>query len=653
MRKRPGFHDHPGLFPVMELNPVKSLWTPPDHFPDLSQAKTIAFDVETCDPHLKDLGPGCPRKDGYICGLSVGTDDGWRGYFPMRHELGANLDPETVLRWAKTELGRPNQMKVGANLLYDLEWLSHEGVEVQGPLYDVQVAEPLLDENKFSYSLETLAQDYLGEGKVSNEMYEWLSSAYGGPATRKAQAGRIHRAHSAVVGPYAESDVDLPLRIMEHQLKRLHLDGLMDVFNLESSLLPMLIQMRKRGVRVDIPLAEKIDHALGLKIAEDNKRFVAVFGKNANPNIPETMAAFFDQEGVPYPRTKTGKPSITKEWMMVCPHPAGQLIREVRMWEKYRTTFVRGYILDAHVNGRIHGRFHPLKGDDNGTISGRYSSSMPNLENIPAGEKDSTTLTIDGEVRKLGKWIRAMFVPDEGEVWSSDDYSQVEYRILCHYGTGDSAEKAKEMYRKDPTTDFHEMTDLGRKRAKMINFGKAYGAGAPTLANNMGVSVPEAQEFIDQYDEKMPFVGELLKACSEVATNRGYVKTILGRRARFELWEERGSRRGELLPKDKATGKWGRKIQRARCYSALNRVIQGGAADIFKTALNKIQSAGIFNVLGCPVNLVHDEICWSIPPGKEAAQAHAEALDIMKAAVKLTVPLLVDSEMGPSWGEVK
>ena len=639
--------------------PFKSDWQMPDHLPDLRDAKVICLDLETCDPGLKERGPGCPRGEGFIAGLAIGTDDGYRSYFPMRHQIGPNMDPATVLRWAKDQLSH-SQPKVGANLMYDLEWLAYEGVEVKGPLYDVQVAEPLLDENRFTYGLEDLAQDYLGEGKVESDLYKWCATAFGGQPKRSDQAKNIWRAPSRLAGPYGEGDVDLPLRIFEKQRVKLQDQELWDLFLMESGLLPVLLGMRRRGVRVNVAKAEQVRDALIEKNRVDLRRLEQMVGNAVNVNIPDTFIKYLDAESVPYPLTKTGKPSITKEWLRACQHPVAELIRGVRQWEKYRVTFVEGYILNGHVNGRIHGRFHLLKADEGGTISGRLSSSQPNLENIPAGEKDATMLQVDGEDRRLGKWVRSLFLPDEGETWNSSDYSQVEYRILTHFGRGESAERARHAYQTDPTTDFHnmvvEMTGLGRKRAKGINFGKAYGAGPATLAANMGVSVEEATAFLHTYDKEMPFVDELLNDVKDVAERRGYIKTILGRRARFEMYESKkwADKNEVLYTLEQATERFGpRNFRRAKCYKALNRLIQGSAADIFKKALLDIHQAGIMDVLGAPLNLVHDEICWSVPEGKEAAQAHEHALELMKGAVKLSVPLLVDSESGPNWGDVK
>lgn len=637
-------------------------WQIPQEYPDLSSAKIISLDLENKDPGLKEKGPGCPRNDGFIAGISVATDDGYRGYFPMRHEIGPNLDPEITLRWARDVLSNPRQEKIGSNIIYDLEWLAHEGVPVAGEFHDVQYAEPLLNENRFKYGLEVLAHDYLGEGKVTYDLDRWLSAAFGGPPTHEAQAKNIWRAPSYVVGPYAIGDVDLPLRIFTLQKSRLEAEGLWDLYRLECSLIPMLLAMRRRGVRVDVKRAEQLHDELIKREKEDMAQLRRLCGPAVNPNAPETFAAALRREGLTFPMTpSTNKPSITKEWLEACPHPIALLVSRLRKWSKLRGTFIDGYIINSNVNGRIYGQFHPLRSDEGGTVSGRFSSSKPNLENIP--ERDETAVEFDEEEWKLGHLIRSCFLPDEGEEFCVDDYSQVEYRGIVHYGRGPSAEKCRRMYIEDPTTDFHslvmEWTGLGRKPTKTINFGKSYGMKAATAATRMKCTLAEAEAFLAKYDAELPFIEDLLQWACGIAKTRGYVKTILGRKARFDLWESTNwgaSKKDGSMSYEKAVEKYGQhSVVRAKCYTALNRIVQGSCADIFKSALSVAWKAGVFDpkALGAPLNLVHDETDTSNRGDKIAEEAHAELINIMKTNITLSVPLLVDSERGPNWGEVK
>lgn len=621
-------------------------WCFPEQFPNLSAAKRISIDVEANDPLLKSKGPGYPRGDSYVTGISVGTDDGYRQYFPIRQAIGPNLDEGQVIRWATRELGRAYQPKVGAKIMYDLEALASMGVEVAGKTYDVQVMAALINENRQYYNLEALGQDYLGEGKQQDELYQWLAKAYGGSPKRSEQAKNIWRGPSALVGPYAESDVDLPLRLFDHFHQIMAKEGTLDLLEMETDLNPMLLAMRRRGVRVNVEAAEILN--------TDLKKRLALLGDIDIWNA-DAITRMFDKAGESYPLTaKTKKPSFTKDWLEHHHWDKARLIADARKWDKFRATFLEGYILNSHVNGRIYGQFHPLKGDENGTITGRFSASQPNLQNIPARDEE------------LGPLLRGLFLPEPGEDWVKDDYSQVEFRILAHYGVAmkhPSAYEVAALYRNDPTTDFHVMVaklcDIARKPAKNINFGLVYCMGEPTMAANLGRPLEEVKPLFDAYHAKLPFVSELQKAAAKAATKNGYVHTILKRRGRFETWEPKGwdaSRDAEPLPYEEAVEKWGeKKIKLAGTYKALNKIIQGSAADVMKKAMGMIWKAGccVPEALGCPLLTVHDELDWSQPRTKLAQEAHKEVIRIMETAVQLTIPLICDSEIGPDWGHVK
>lgn len=621
-------------------------WQCPEYLPDLSGAKIICLDTETYDPDIQN-GPGFVKGNGaHVVGIAVGTDDGYRGYFPIRHMLGGNLNPEAVIRWAKEQFGREHQPKVGHNLAYDLEALAAEGVEVRGRLIDTMLAEPLLDEQKRSYSLDATAKTHLGESKVDEALYKWSAKAYGGEPGRK-QAGNIYRCPVQLVGPYAEADVDLPLRIYEKQSLELRNQHLTELYELECGLLPMLLRMRQSGVRVDVQKASNLRDTLLARIHQDQLKIKSLVGFNVEVWAAESIARAFDKLGVPYPRTaKTQAPSFTNQFFATCKHPLAQMVQNLRKSEKFLGTFINGYILDRHVNGRIYGQFHSLRSDEGGTVSGRFSSSRPNLQNIPSRDEE------------LGPLVRSLFIPEDGCDWVKDDYSQVEYRILAHYGAGESADAVRALYCNQPDVDFHQMVadlcGISRKPAKSINFGLVYGMGKAALAANLGRTIAEAEPLFAQYHEKMPFVKELSADVISAASNRGWIKTLLGRRARFTLYESADwdqSKQAVPLPYDKAVEKYGR-VRRAKTHKALNALIQGSAADVLKKAMYDIWKSGACDYI-TPHLTVHDELDWSVPKTKRGKEAHDEVLNIMQTCVKLRVPLICDTESGPSWGEVK
>jgi DNA polymerase I-like protein with 3'-5' exonuclease and polymerase domains len=615
-------------------------------FPNLTEAKTIAIDTETCDPHLKEMGPGAIRKDGFICGLAVATGpgDGEQWYFPMRHESGrGNMDPDMVLQWARDNLTDPRQDKLGTHLMYDLQWLASEGVRVQGKNIDVLIAEPLIDENHGRYSLDRLGHKYVGEGKDDKPLYEYLAEKFGGKATREAQGRNIWRAPADLVAPYAKSDVWLPFLIFEEQKKLLKAEELEEVFDLETRLVPMLLAMRESGVRVDIKAAQEFDDQLAHEGAEglrklDNE-FIAC-------NAPSTIAAYCDRMRIPYPLTNDGAPSFQKKWLERHEDLILNEIAVQRGLTKHKGTFIKA-ILEHEINGRIHAQFNQLKSDEYGSVSGRFSSSNPNLQNIPIRNP------------QFGPRTRALFLPEEGEDWYSDDWSQIEYKFLVHFSAPYGGEKIIQRYNDDPNTDIHnyvsEIGNIIRDDAKSINFGLVYGMGEPTMALNMGRPLHEVKPIFETYHRELPFVRRTFDAIMKAASKRGFIRTMSGRRRRYETWEHKNykkAKENDPMSYDDAVANWGRvNIKRAKCFTAANALFQGSAADAMKKAMVDIWEAGICDVLGAPLITVHDELNFSVPRTDEGREAHDSALKIMETCVELRVPLKVDSGSGANWSE--
>jgi DNA polymerase I-like protein with 3'-5' exonuclease and polymerase domains len=615
----------------------------PTSLPRLDSAKIIALDVETYDPGLQDGRAPAVRTGGYIAGLAVATDDrSW--YFPMRHSVGKNFNPDVIERWAREELTREHQPKCGANLLYDLDYLAEAGVHVEGKMYDVQHAEPLIDENKRRYSLDSLGEQYLGEGKDDSVLYDWCHRAYGGAKGRK-QAGNIWRAPAELVGPYAEQDVRLPLQIMRKQLVELERQDLMRVFDLEQRLVPMLLAMRRNGVRVNSARARELSAMLDERIKRDSARLNEIAGRKVNVYASADIVTLFMKLGLEYPKTKKGNASFTTDFLSNHDHEVGKLVTAVRKWEKFKGTFLSGYVDRYALNDRIYTQFHQLKGDKNGAVSGRFSSSDPNLQNIPSRDPE------------MGPLIRGLFVPEDGHDWLKIDYSQIEYRVLLHFATGEVADGIREQFHRDPKTDYHalvaEWAGIDRKPAKSLNFGIIYGMGLQTMCNNFGWTKEQATHFTEMYHEKIPFAKVLLAKAGKTAGDRGFVRTLLGRRARFDKYEPAEYGQWDALTLDEAKITYaGKRLRRAFTYSALNRVIQGTAADIMKLAMVKIWEAGLCDVTAPPMLTVHDELDFSLPRTTEAHDAAREIVHAMETAVDLSVPLVADAEIGPNWGDL-
>lgn len=605
-------------------------WLPPKEFPNLSGAKVLSLDTETKDPELIERGPGGVRGAGHLIGASLATEDAsW--YFPIRHEYapqqGLNLDPQKVLAWLKEVLVVP-RLLVGANLMYDLEWLRAEGVTAPGSrFFDIQYAEPLLDEEARSYSLETIANKHFKEGKETPLLYQWCADSFGGPATAK-QAANFWRAPPSLVGPYAETDARLPMRIRQIQQARLAEEGLSDLCDLECRLIPLLLDMRFLGVKIDVAKAEQ----LALHLRQQAAHFQAkIPGVDVWSNA--SLAQMFDREKIEYLRTEAGNPSFTKEWLTSCTHPIAQVVSNIRLFEKAANPFIESYLLNSHHQGRVHCMFHPLRSDDFGTVTGRLSSSNPNLQNIPSRNKE------------LAPLLRGLFIPEEGCRWRRADHSQIEYRLLVHYAVGRGAEAMRERYRLDPDTDYHDLTiamvqegtgiTLDRRPAKNLNFGLVYGMGKEKLTRSLGVSPDVGAQLYEAYFEALPAVRETLQSAQRLAARRGYIKTILGRRRRFNRLE---------------TDQFGVE-QRSHTHKALNACLQGGAADIIKKGMVDCFEAGVFEVTGVPHLTVHDELDFSDENTAATEQAFKETKHILETCVSLQVPLEVKMDVGATWGD--
>ena len=620
----------------MNLQAKDLSWNIPSEFPDLTKYKQIAIDLETCDPNLKTLGPGWVRKDGYIVGIAVAAGD-WQGYFPIRHENGHNMDARIALKWLQRQMATPDIDKIMHNATYDLGWLRAEGVKVEGRIIDTMITGAVVDENRWSYSLNNLGRDYLDERK--NEKLLRVAAAEWG-FDPKAE---MYRLPPEFVGQYAEQDAGMTLRLWERLKIELDKQDLWNIWKLETGLIPMMCDMRELGVRVDLNKAEQARTALKerTQIIKDE-----IFGETQikiEPWAAASVAAVFEELNLPYPKTDAGAPSFTKQYLNAHPHPTAQKIVKLREFDKAESTFIETIMKHEH-KGRIHCEFHQLRSDDGGTVTGRFSSSNPNLQQIPSR---------DPEIKKM---IRGLFIPEEGTKWGSFDYSSQEPRLLVHFAASLKGEFkhpivdtiVEEYHSGD--VDLHQMVadiaGIKRKEAKVVNLGIMYGMGKGKLAGQLDISADEAGELLATHREKVPFVKGLADLASKQAEKTGQIRTILGRRCRFHLWEPRTFGYKKPLPYEEAMKEYGQPLKRAFTYKALNKLIQGSAADQTKKAMADCYSEGLL-----PMLTVHDELCFSVE-GDDQARC---IKDIMENGLSdvLKVPSKVDDELKDNWGEIE
>lgn len=632
--------------------------------PEWQGAKRVGIDTETHDSRLRKLGCGV-RRDGYAVGYSFAIEDGPKFYLPIRHEGGDNLDESKVLAYLKKQASTFEGQICGQNLSYDLDYWWQAGIEFPRVEFyrDCMILDPLIYELHERFSMAHIAARWGVPGKDEADLKE-AAKLYG----VDPKSG-LWRLPSRYVAAYAERDAEAPLQILRRQEKMVEAHNLWEVYNLESQLLPVLVRMRRRGVRVDQDRLAKIETWTLEQEAQASEKIYEATGvrvgveewMNAGKVAPALRAA-----GIELGTTETGKDQIDRFLLNVeKANPVAQAIQHGRKVTKLRTTFaesIRRYM----VNGRIHCTFHQIaredeKGGTKGARPGRLSASDPNMQQQPAPDRDAV----------LGKMWRSIFLPEEGMLWGCSDLSQQEPRWTTHFAVEcglQGAEEAAAAYRSNPNLDNHQfmsdLTGLKRTQAKAIYLGLCYGEGGGKMCHELGLPTrwalstgkgslrkvlyfptrqdalaervnyddafiweaagPEGQEIIDKFDARAPFIRRLAKKASEVVARRGYVMTAGGRRLHFTQRQD-----GSYID----------------AHKGLNRIIQGTAADQVKKALVLCDRAGHFIQLQ-----IHDEIDGSyesVEQAKEVSQLMIEALPSKH------VPFKVDTEIGPSWGELE
>src|SRR5210317_579506 len=638
-------------------------WVAPTEFPDLRKADEIAIDLETRDPDLKSKGSGAISGNGEVVGIAVAVD-GYKNYFPIAHGEGPNMPRDQVLRWFKDVCESP-ATKIFHNAMYDVCWIRNLGIKINGLIIDTMVAASLIDENRFSFTLNSLSWVYLSKGKNETLLTKAAKERGLDP---KAEMWKMP---ASEVGAYAEEDAALTLELW-HLFKKIIIEeDLQNIFNLETDLFPCLVDMRHLGVRVDIEKANQLKTALAIKEENLLQQIKIESGVDTQLWAARSIEKVFQKLNLPYEVTeKTGAPSFTKNFISKHNHPVVNMIAEARKINKVRTTFIDTILRHEH-KGRIHADINQIRSDDGGTVTGRFSYSNPNLQQIPARDPET------------GPLIRSLFIPEEGCKWGTFDYSQQEPRLVAHYALKfslPSVNSIADSYENDPSTDFHkivaEMASIPRSQAKTINLGLFYGMGKTKLMEQLGVSKEKSEELFAQYHGQAPFVKQLMNKVMSAAQERAQIRTLLRRKCRFPKYEPilKGADWGTYVPaedhermlelkemgpvlkdfegnviKDK-DGKpkknyWhGNPTRRAFTYKALNKLIQGSAADMTKKAMVDLYKEGLIGHIQ-----IHDELDFSIESESQAKKIK----DIMENAVDLEVPNKVDYESGPNWGEIK
>lgn len=657
-------------------------WKPPRDYPNFREAIAIGFDVEVKEKDF-ERGPGWSRGQASIVGGSLDLlfRDGstQTEYRPIRHEVDSSLncDPVQTLRFWKDALQTtPTIPKFGANIIYDIGNYTDEDIWVTGELHDCQFAEALLTQDD-PVNLEYTSSKYLKLHKETSVLYDWCAKAYGGEPTSH-QRSNIYRTSPKLAGPYAEQDARLPRLNLIHQIKLLQQQNLYHIYRMECELIPLWVMMRKIGCRVDIDGAERMKLKLTTDIVRCEKQIFELTGKRINVNARTELVLAYDAVGIKYPHTEKGEASFTAPWLMDQTDTLSELILETRRFYKLRDTFIESYILKSHINGRIHGQFHPLRnegsrGETGGTGTGRLSSSTPDLQNIPSRTE-------------RGREIMKLFLPEEKHLcWENGDYSQVEYRTFAHYAIGPGSDDLRAAYCADPRTDYHNRAQktlkdstgiyiprkaseaatgnfkTGRMTIKELNFGLLFGLGLTKMCGMAKCDIKQGEIARQAYFEAMPFIKPSQKAFINEAKALGYITTVLGRRYRFELWEAvsewdeqiKSYKRTVALHYQDAIRQYGQ-IQRAGTHKSMAGRCQGSAAEILKYSMWRCLKDGVYDVIGYPKLTVHDSNGRSvIDDSPQQQEAGKYAHWVMENALQLRVPIIYEIGRGVNWGSIE
>ena len=613
----------------------KADWVTPIKLPYIPKDQAVAIDLETRDPNLDARGCGAVRGDGYVVGIAIGWVDG-QVYLPLRHEGGVNMEVEPVIQFLRDTVDRA-AVVIFANAGYDLEWMRYGlGVEVRKPIDDVNLLDPLIDEELSSYSLDSIAYRRIGR-KKDELLLRMAAQAYG--VDPKADLWKLPAKY---VGAYAEQDVRITWDTRAEQRKIILEKDLTRIARLETDLIKPMFEMRCLGIRIDVEKTLRLKQEMKIRSQQIQRDIDEAAGKEINVWSGESLASACDILSIPYGRTPgtpfkpEGSPSFTRAFLESTDDTFLRSVAELREVSKLLRDFV-GKLPDWAYRGRIHPSWHQLTSDEGGTRTGRMACSKPNIQQVPARSP------------LWGKRIRELFIPDEGLKWAKMDYSQQEPRILVHYGLkthGEGVERLADAYFTDPAADVYKtiasVAGVDRRQAKTITLGFIYGMGLDKLADQLGVSLVRAQEIKDAFDEAVPFVSQLAKDVMDKAMKKGEIRTLGGRVRHFDWWRPRQSVKMPVKGHKEAMKEFDTKVVfREYTYKALNSLVQGSAADQTKAAMLSIyQQDGKI-----PYLAAHDELGYGVVDMSEALHLKSRA----EKAMPLLVPMVAEVELKDSW----
>ena len=651
--------------------------------------RLVGLDIETVDPDLKDAGWSWKYGHGYIlCTALYYSDfDEVKVIAGLHNENSPYdlADRQCLNKEIIDLLTDPDVSIVGANLQYDIGWLLYEyrmsTYDVKCRFIDVLQAESILNEFDI-HSLETVAQKYLGYGKVKHRVEDWVKDNV--PKAKGDFRKYLEQVPWELLCEYVEGDAKEPVQIWHKQLEELKKQNLCSRCKLEFDCILPILQITMNGFPFDNEKRKE-----NLKLLEGyrdqmKKEFEEKYGiKDFKIGSSRQIAALCDKLKIPY-RCKitlkgedgelyTGDEDrdgmnrakrIVSSFRMEKKKPVAyvpselaertcDLLREAgfeitcspnvdkKFFDSQRNNYE---VIDLIANWKLcEGIISKILGDDferfvcpdgrirpqfniTDTVSFRLSSCKPNGQQIPS--KGGFKLS-DGTEVSFPKITRALFKAEEGKSYFKIDYGQIEYRLICNIAVGEGSKEVREEFAKNPRLDFHQyvvdLPGLSRKFAKNMSFGVSFGMGLKSMCENFGWTLEHGEEISQQYHHHMPFVAPTLALVGDVAKKRGYIKTVLGSHARL---------RNENMS-----------------YTMLNRYTQGSGAEIMKTAIVRAYNEGVWRKTPFHVT-VHDELGFSVAPVEEEVRNAFRMSDIMCHSVDLKVPLIADIELGDDWYNV-
>lgn len=627
----------------------KSDWVPPEP-PSLDNIPEIELDCETTGLRWW----ANDRPIGFAISTPAGTS-----YLPWGHYGGGNLDENTVYRWAQRELR--NKHITNLNLRFDLHMLRSWGqktgsggldLEEQGCTFsDVGHQAALLDDHRQQYSLEALVKEFLPDEAKVKTTTDGI----------QIDASKMAHYHAGTIAVRAEADARQVTKLKQVFAPRLAEEDLLRVLDLENKVLPVVIEMERNGTKIDLELLDRWIKLSHLEIDRLSKELEKAAGFKINPRSPDSLTLLFQKNNLPYSFTPSGNPSFTDLVLKKIDHPLIKAVRRLRKTADIQSDLETYQKSVDQTTGILRYSLHQLRAQKEegtsygtGTISGRFSSTKitktegTNIQAVLKHGKQRISFGYDEDDASHDDeifLIRKLHVPEHGEFLSADAM-QIEYRLAAAEAKNPKVIAA---YQEDPFLSFHKLVhsmllpykpDLTYRRCKDVNFGRLYGAGLRKLAlmlefisqdqfedlNNdrnwkNSPLLDQIKEIDKIYNQELPEAQQLLSKASKIAEEKGFIRTILGRRSRFP--------------------------DKKRLHKSLNARVQGSAADIMKTKLCELHAER--KTTGFTLRYtVHDEVDGDIPD-----QAHARLVQriLNRQSFKLAVPILWEVSTGENWGQ--